>query len=121
MTRLVGRQKITSAEAGVMRERFAAWGGASGDFVAAEAQRYGVNRETIRRILRHETHTGVAGCAVAEQPPAFPWAGEVAEASPPGAVEADAARLLASLQTVGSDEIVDVFRDALREPKEPQS
>lgn len=110
MTRLVGKQKITGREAAEMRERFATWPGPSGDFVAAEAERYRVGRETIRRILRRETHLTVEG-PTPDGPPAFPWAGTPTPA-PSDAAEADARRLLESLSNPSGDAVVEAFREA---------
>lgn len=118
MTRLVGKQKITGREAAEMRERFATWPGPSGDFVAAEAERYRVGRETIRRILRRETHLTVEGPTPDGPPafpPAFPWAGTPTPA-PSDAAEADARRLLESLSNPSGDAVVEAFREAAAAP-----
>lgn len=113
--RLVGKQKITAAEAADMRARFQRYPGPSGDFVTAEAIRYAVNRETVRRILRGETHTTPAA-ALGASPPAFPAPEAPAQpdAASAAALEADARRLLESLTNPSGDAVVDAFREELK-------
>jgi len=131
MAALMGNQKISASEAAALRERFAAWPGASGPFVAAEALRYRVNRETIRRILRYETHLGAVDLAApgaaapgAAPTPAFPWAGEAApeaaalEAS--AAADADARRLLNSLANPNADAVLAAMRAELAGTPTPE-
>jgi hypothetical protein len=106
MARLVGKQKISSAEADDMRQRYADWPGASGNFVANEALRFSVNRETIRRILRGETHTRTTLAGAFGQapglPPAFPAAPLAPTSTAPDpAAEESARRILASLAAIG--------------------
>lgn len=114
MARLVGKQKISTAEAVEMRQRFADWPGASGDFVTTEALRFSVNRETIRRILRGETHTGMTLERAFGTPPGFPAA---PTPTPTPAVdpeaEESARRVLASLATPSGDAVVDAMRREL--------
>lgn len=103
MARLMGQQKITTAEAGEIRERFASWNGPSGPFVASEAARYSVTRETIRRILRHETHLGLG-----DRP--LPWAGTPTPEPPSAALESEARRLFESLTAPASESAVEAFK-----------
>ena len=111
---LHGVQKITNAEAQEIRVRFAAWSGPSGAFVAAEAQRYRVTRETIRRILRGETHLApLAGAGAL--PPAFPWAGTPTPPLPLDAEES-ARRLLEGLGAPSGEAAVDAFREEIAPP-----
>ena len=124
MSVAIGRRKILDAEAAALRERAASWHGPSGAFVRAEAARFNVTTETIRRILRGETHLGLtllaqpAAAAGVAPAPAFPWAGEVAEpANPEAALASDesARRLLESLGSATGDAVVDAFREAFGE------
>jgi len=122
MTRLVGKQKISGREAQEMRARFGVWPGPSGDFVAAEAMRYSVGRETIRRILRNETHLDPGfGQGQFVAPPAFPFAGTPTEPPPSDAgMEAEARKLFDALSTPAGETVVNAFQEELGAPPMPQ-
>lgn len=127
MGALKGIQKITTGEAREIHTRLASWQGPQAAFVAAEALRYRVGRETIRRLLRGETHVDAlpqfAALAPAAAPPAapavpaFPWAGTPTPAPfPDPETEASAQRLLDALRTPSGDAVVDAIREELGGP-----
>ena len=108
---LVGKQKITIAEARDLRVRFARRGALpSGDFVAQEAVRYGVTRESVRRILRHETHL---------EPPRELESLESLAPEPTSAEASDsAAALLRALTQDTSQDVLEMFKKGAADGKQ---
>lgn len=93
--------RMTQADADGIRQRAAEWRGPSAAFVHAEADRFEVGIETIRRVLRNETYRvskrpaeGAQPSGLAAQRPAVSLPPGFSTAGSSGAV-ASAARLAA--------------------------
>lgn len=102
-----GFRRISLDEAEDMRRRAAAWPGSRADFVRQEQRRFSVGAETIRRLLRGETHIRPGfGAEVHADPTSAP--------PPPADIEAllqaQAAAAAASFSEDSGAAAVDLFK-----------